>query len=76
MVANGSRQNRNLISGYPPPIIEATVNVRFSQTKLTLAPGASATVLATIDAPKDVDQKTLPLVYRQNIRVNLDTAMF
>ncbi|EJD54860.1 subtilisin-like protein [Auricularia subglabra TFB-10046 SS5] len=54
--------NHNLISGYPPPSIDATVNVRLSHTKLTLRPGASATVLATIDAPKGVDQKTLPLV--------------
>ncbi|EJD40984.1 subtilisin-like protein [Auricularia subglabra TFB-10046 SS5] len=47
---------------YPKPSINAPVTVLLSQTRLTLAPGATATVFATVVPPKNLDPRTLPLV--------------
>ncbi|EJD37080.1 subtilisin-like protein [Auricularia subglabra TFB-10046 SS5] len=52
----------HLTTTYPVPLVNAPVTVRLSQTRLTLAPGASATVTVNITPPKNVDPKTLPLV--------------
>lgn len=46
----------------PVPLIDAPVTLRLSQTSVTLAPGASATVTAIFTPPKNVDPKTFPIV--------------
>ncbi|EJD35518.1 subtilisin-like protein [Auricularia subglabra TFB-10046 SS5] len=46
----------------PIPLVDAPVGVQFSRSRVTLAPGASATVTARISPPKNVDPKNLPIV--------------
>lgn len=55
-------QGDDNIAVYPVPLISAPVSVHLSQTHLTLAPGRSTVVLATITPPRNVDPKTLPIV--------------
>ncbi|EJD44570.1 subtilisin-like protein [Auricularia subglabra TFB-10046 SS5] len=49
---------------YRPDIkqVNAPAGVRLSQSRITIPAGRTATVLATITAPKNVDVKTLPIV--------------
>ncbi|KZV97986.1 subtilisin-like protein [Exidia glandulosa HHB12029] len=50
------------ITPWPVPLVEAPASIHFSQTRVTVLPGLSAVVLATITPPKSADSKTWPIL--------------